>query len=305
MGAAKRVSEVDGITETLDDHRSGSVHLARHKHFAELNLGGDPEDMYDGVDVSCYCKKVDGMSKCGDNEHRSNPEEPSGPRYFHPGAQMKDGSSANLCCKLDWTPWLFSSTGLQYTKQENLARCLRESRPVPSTSCCRLDVGRNRRFGVRINRARSESKFTSMRKQFWKSPPEIGLEDITGGQDYNGRSMTAEEVRVFVEMEAVEGGHMDDKFLCGGSEGSFEELLADTRTCILRQGFTEQCCCDEASVEEASPGRCVKEPARAGEDLSLTEYLPLRFACPDGYVSGTVTEKFHPKCKCNTRCGWD
>jgi hypothetical protein len=269
MGATERVP-VTSLMETIGDHRSDSVHLATHDEIAELSLGEGEGDMYDDVDVACYCKAVDDISKCEDNKHPSKPEKPSGPRFFHPDADLKKGKSVSLCCKLDWTSF-FSWVGWDYKKQEDLTRCKRESRPVPSSSCCHLK-DEHGAFGVRINKATSKSAMVTRAAggyrlsdpKFLKTPPEIKLEDITGGQDYTGTDIPAEDVREFVEMQLTQGGRFNGKLQCGGDKGSFAELLADGGACHLRDGPSEQCCCHVASVVEAE--RCLPAKGAASEE---------------------------------------
>jgi len=294
LGAASRIAVTEFI-DTSGDLRSDSTHLTGRGSIVELGLSGDQEDMYNGVDVACYCKAVHGIHECTDNKHRAHPEKPSGPRYFHPNVHTKDGNIENLCCKLDWTSFL-SWTGWDYERQDNITRCMGESRPVPSSSCCRLR-DEHGSFGVRINRATSESAYSKQwhsEDRFWKSPPQFSLEDITGGQDYTGKEMAAEEVREFVDVQLTDGGRFDGKLRCGGAKGSFEELLKDTSTCHLRQGPSEQCCCHVASVVEAT--RCLPTEGAATEEEAHTVVLDskLNTWTSHGRVEGKLVDAAGP-----------
>jgi hypothetical protein len=297
MGAASRVAVTD-LIEIGDDLRGGAIHLMGQHDIAELSLGGEPEDMYrDRDDLACYCKEVYSMHQCVDNKHRKDNRKPSGPRYWHPEVHMKDGKLVSMCCKIDYTSWLVSWTaGWDYKQQDNMMRCIGETRPVPPTSCCRLK-DQHGSFGIRIKSATSEGMYAPSRSYwstFWKTPPQFSLEDITGGQDYTGKEIAVEEVREFVDMQITDGGRFHGKLQCGGLRGSFEELFDDTGTCQLRQGPSQQCCCHVASIVEAT--RCLPTGGAATEEEAEALVLDAKLETwkTHGRLEGRVVEPAGP-----------
>jgi len=295
QGATERVP-LASFAETVDDYRSRSFQVAAHKSTAEVDFGDADGDIYDNLAVGCYCRVVDDISQCGDNKYPSNPEKPNGPRFFHPDADRKNGKSVNLCCKLDWTSF-FSWVGWSWRKQEDLTRCKSETRSVSSSSCCQLK-DEHGAFGVRISKATSKSAVMTKSRHgyllpnpvFLKTPPEIGLEDITGGQDYTGSDIAADVVREFVEMQLIQGGRFNGKLQCGGAQGSFEELAAGTGACQLRPGPTEQCCCHSAAVVEAE--RCLPAEGAATAEQARRKTLEsvLLTKTEHGYKEGKLVD---------------
>lgn len=237
------------VTTTLDDYADNTV---------LTDMSEDPSK-YDGLSVGCYCKAIASMSQCEDNKYRSDPEKPTGPRFFHAGASSKAGSP-HLCCKLGW---VFSFKGWSYHRQKDLSLCMAETREVPSDSCCRLQDAYGS-FGVRIGKAQSEGKFEKQWQShlFSKSPPTFTLADIASAQDYNGAEVALEDVHEFVQTQ-LEAGRFRGKLQCGGDRGSFESLFAEKGACQLRTGPSQQCCCHVASLIEAS--RCLPAEGAADE----------------------------------------
>lgn len=161
--------------------------------------------------------------------------------------------------------------------------------------CCRVGEDEQQKVGVHIKQAKGLG-YQIVReiwewpdKYFGKSRPIFQLDDVTGGTDYDGSPVSAAIVREFLEKRlqmgllqaasGVEGKDavpgQDTALLCSQH---FQDL--DTADCRLRAKRPDECCCLEATVQEAQ--RCL--PVPSGASSSLGPFV----------VNGTYTEtKLH------------
>ncbi|CAK9011260.1 unnamed protein product [Durusdinium trenchii] len=233
-------------------------------------------------DLGCYCKKVRSVAECPSSKEGKRSDQPERSRWFH-GEVATGEKRPHLCCKLAWSAW--------YNRVFQL--CTEELRPLESDVCCRVGE-EEQKVGVHIKQAKGLGfQKVGIRewhaKLFGKSRPIFKLSDVTGGTDYDGSPVSAPIVQHFLEKRlqagllqvasGVDGADAvpgeDTALLCSQH---FQDL--DQGDCRLRTQRPDECCCLEATVQEAR--RCLPVPSGASSFVG-----PL-------LVNGTYTEtKLH------------
>eukprot|EP00438_Fugacium_kawagutii_P015670 Skav217047 [mRNA] locus=scaffold1849:7466:9570:+ [translate_table: standard] len=227
-----------------------------------------PESKWSTTSGGCYCKRVSSMKNCPDHSRswQKSRWDVEYERFFHP--EVSPGSrKPHLCCKLAWTVW-FDRKGLGYTKQATAERCFGETRPVED-ACCR--IGKEEQVAVRVKQIKAKAGQQLHRGSYssWfyykKSNPYISIKNIVSATDYDGSTLSIEQVKDLLHYKAQAGTLGGVTYRPEAGEPVYrcskglDQLMGDQEACHVRPDPT-QCCCIEPSLLPAE--RCL--PATGG-----------------------------------------
>eukprot|EP00438_Fugacium_kawagutii_P030898 Skav215851 [mRNA] locus=scaffold1630:188974:190149:- [translate_table: standard] len=199
------------------------------------------------------------MKDCPSLKKWKYDSDPEHARWFHP--EVSPGSKKpHLCCKFAWTAW-YDRKGLAYTQQATAERCFSETRPVED-ACCR--IGEEEQVAVRLKQFKTRafqrtcSGYCSI--DYGKSLPYFSVDDIASATDYDGSTLSVQQVKELLEYKKQAGAFGDFYHRQQSGEQVYtcskhvNALIADQEDCRIRTKDPTECCCLQATVVPAQ--RC-------------------------------------------------